>query len=165
MKIEQKALGKLLVVVSVFLLALLIFIKLNFDQQGALLCEAVYTDPTVGMDECPAHNNSSSWLLLLAFAIAFLIFAVGIYLLFTPRETTTAQSEKSFTEIDVSTLSEEEKRVYELLKFNKGSIYQGDLLKETGFSKVKLSRILDKMQNREILDRKRRGMANIVILK
>ena len=68
-------------------------------------------------------------------------------------------------EIDTSTLTEEENKIYNLIKLNKGSIYQSDIMKQTQLSKVKVSRVLDRMEGKSILERKRRGMTNIVILK
>ncbi|MBI4983154.1 MarR family transcriptional regulator [Candidatus Woesearchaeota archaeon] len=46
-----------------------------------------------------------------------------------------------------------------------GSAYQSDLIKETRLTKVKVTRILDKLEGRGLIERKRRGMTNIVILK
>ena len=39
-----------------------------------------------------------------------------------------------------------------------------DLIKESGMNKVKVSRILDRLEGKGLIDRKRRGMTNIVIL-
>ena len=38
------------------------------------------------------------------------------------------------------------------------------LIQETGFSKVQMTRILDRMEGRKIIERKRRGMTNVIIL-
>ena len=55
--------------------------------------------------------------------------------------------------------------MYDIIKGKNGSAYQSDLIKETGFSKVKVTRILDKMETADIIERKRRGMTNIIVLK
>ncbi|MBI5072205.1 MarR family transcriptional regulator, partial [Candidatus Woesearchaeota archaeon] len=65
----------------------------------------------------------------------------------------------------LSKLDEDEKKIYELLKKSNGSVYQTDIIKETGYSKVKITRILDKMELAQIVERKRRGMTNIIVLK
>ena len=44
-------------------------------------------------------------------------------------------------------------------------MYQSDVMKELELSKVKVTRILDRLEGKGILERKRRGMTNIVILK
>ena len=58
-----------------------------------------------------------------------------------------------------------EKKIFEILTKSEGSAYQSDLVKQTSLSKVKITRILDKMENKGIIERKRRGMANIIIIK
>jgi uncharacterized membrane protein len=62
-------------------------------------------------------------------------------------------------------LSEEEKLIVNLLKESEGTIYQSELVDKTGFTKVKVTRILDRLEGKKIIERKRRGMTNIVILK
>ncbi len=62
-------------------------------------------------------------------------------------------------------LDDEEKKIYDLIMEADGSIFQSDLVEKTGLSKVKVTRILDKLEGRKIIERKRRGMTNIVILK
>lgn len=62
-------------------------------------------------------------------------------------------------------LDNEEKKIYDLIKTADGSIFQSELVDKTGFSKVRVTRILDKLEGRKIIERKRRGMTNIVILK
>ena len=57
------------------------------------------------------------------------------------------------------------KLVKHIIKNKDGSAYQTDLIKETGFSKVKISRVLDRLEAKDILERKRRGMTNIIVLK
>ena len=44
-------------------------------------------------------------------------------------------------------------------------MFQSDLVEKSEFPKAKVSRILDKMEARGLLERKRRGMANAVVLK
>ena len=75
------------------------------------------------------------------------------------------QDALQFQKVDLSKLDEEEIKIYELLKKSEGSVYQSDLVRETGISKVRITRILDRMETKRILERKRRGMANLVVLK
>ena len=46
-----------------------------------------------------------------------------------------------------------------------GSVYQSDLIKETKKSKVQVSRVLDKLEGKGLIERKRRGMTNVIVLK
>src|SRR3989344_7417119 len=71
-----------------------------------------------------------------------------------------AQKAHDSREIDMSRLDSDEKKVFEILQDAKGSVFQSEIIKRTGYTKVKISRILDKMEQREIIERKRRGMSN-----
>ena len=46
-----------------------------------------------------------------------------------------------------------------------GSIFQSELVNKSGHTKVKVTRILDRLEGKDLIERKRRGMTNIVILK
>jgi uncharacterized membrane protein len=159
---KQKKIGMLIIGFSIILIVLLGLLKLNIEAQEAFLCEAVHTNPELDINQCPVHQGNTSWPVDIAFGIGFLILGSGLYMFFEKSERMPIQSPISE---DTSKLDDDEKRIYEILKENKGSAFQGHIVKETGFSKVKTSRILDKMENRQIIERKRRGMANVVVLK
>ncbi len=157
---KAKQIGIALIGLAVILLGLLVYVKIDTDRQGAFLCEAVEADPNLTMQMCPAHENKSSWFLLIAFGIAFLVLGAGAYLLFAPQE---AAAKKQV--LDRTKLDESEKRVVDLLQSHDGSMYQSDLMRELGLSKVQMTRLLDKLEAKKAIDRKRRGMTNIIILK
>jgi uncharacterized membrane protein len=62
-------------------------------------------------------------------------------------------------------LNENEKLVLDKLFKSNGIIFQSNLVKKTGFTKVRITRILDKLENKGIIERRRHGMTNKVILK
>src|SRR3989338_7898516 len=166
MNINQKSIGSVLVGFSLILLFILIVVKFNVDKEEAYVCSITHADPKLNIEECPAHNSNNSWLLVSAFGLSFLILASGVLLLFLPvkKEGALEAGHPVIKEVDVSTLDEEEKKIYGLIKLKEGSMYQSDLIKETGLTKVRISRILDKLEGRGIIERKRRGMTNIVVL-
>lgn len=65
----------------------------------------------------------------------------------------------------LSTLNPEEKTVFEKIIESEGTIFQSDLVEKTNFSKVKVTRIIDKLEGKGLVERRRRGMTNVVILK
>ena len=95
------------------------------------------------------------------FLIITFIIAIGLYFLISVK---LQENKKSFS-IDTKNLDNEEKVIIDKLKEKQGSMYQSDLIKETQYSKVKMTRILDKLESKGILEKKRRGMTNIVVLK
>ncbi len=90
--------------------------------------------------------------------MAFIIL-IGLYLIFFTKE------KKKLTKTKEITLDQDEKLILEKIKESEGTIFQSDLVEKTDFNKVKVTRILDKLEGRKIIERKRRGMTNVVILK
>ena len=152
-----KKIGYVLIISSLILLGAMFFIKADSDKQATYLCELTAADPSLDMENCPAHQSNLSWFITFAFVIAFLVLVAGIYLL-------TLKDEKKPKKVDTSKLDKQEKSIYDVLKKH-DSIYQSDLIKETGFSKVKITRILDKLESKNLIERKRRGMTNVIFLR
>ena len=160
MALNKRKIGLIFVILSLLLLSVLVFVKSEIDSQEAFLCEAVHSNPDLEMDQCPAHTSNLSWLFVVAFGVAFLFLGIGIYIMFMPAQAKTVENK-----VDLSKLDDDEKKIYGLLKQNEGSMYQSDIMKELEFSKVQTTRILDKLESKKIIDRKRRGMTNIVVLR
>lgn len=59
----------------------------------------------------------------------------------------------------------DEKEIVKLIIAEGGTIFQSQLVEKSGFSKSKVSLILDRLEAQRILERKRRGMTNAVVLK
>lgn len=161
---NQKTIGYALIASGILLVVLLSAVKLQNDEQATMLCD-VFSKQDWSMNNCPAHKNPISWYLLPAFAVAILIIAVGCYLAFIKQKQKTVEEVQSAPAFDASSLDGEELQVWNLLLESNGSLYQSDLLKKTSFSKVKLSRVLDKLESKGAVEKKRRGMANLVIAK
>ena len=158
-----KTTGYLLIAFSAVLFIILTFVKIEYDKQAAFICKT-FDKNDLNMEKCPAHENNASWLFTAAFGITFLAFGFGLYMLLLPKISAETMK-KEFKQIDTSKLDEEEKKVYDFIKNRGGSSYQTDLIKETESSKVKITRVLDKLESKGILERKRRGMTNIIVLK
>ena len=164
MNLNLKTLGILLIVFSTILLITLSFVKTDVDTQSTFLCEKVQ-EKNISMSECPVHKSNISWMIVLAFGVGFLLFGIGTYLVLTHKKSI-IQEETPVKKIDTSKLDADEKKVYDLLKTKEGgTAYQTVLVQETGYSKVKITRILDKLETKNIIERKRRGMTNLVVLK
>ena len=127
----------------------------------------VAENPDLTMDDCPAHEQNSSWIILLAFAINFVILLNGIYLFSSKRDKKEQEKAAKIQQaVDLSKLEEDEKKIFKLIQEKNGSMYQSDIVKETELGKVKVTRILDGLEHKHnLVERKRRGMTNIVILK
>ena len=62
-------------------------------------------------------------------------------------------------------MTKDEGTVMNFILESNGSIFQSQLVEKTGFNKVRVTRILDNLEGRGLIERKRRGMTNIVLLK
>lgn len=160
-KFGQKQLGYGLIGLAVLLLVILSFVMSALTHEGQVLCDLIDENPNMTMSQCPAHNPTTNYLMVMAFGLAFIILASGIFLAAVPIGGQKKESEK----IDLSKLDENEQKIYSLLKGSEGSMYQSDIQKQAEMSKVQVTRILDKMESKNIIERKRRGMTNIVVLK
>ncbi|MDP7494684.1 MAG: MarR family transcriptional regulator [Candidatus Undinarchaeales archaeon] len=65
----------------------------------------------------------------------------------------------------LDTLEGEEREVYRLVTEADGSIMQSDIVNNTSLTKVKVTRLLDKLEGKGLVERRRRGMGNLVVLK
>ncbi|HDL02454.1 MAG TPA: MarR family transcriptional regulator [Candidatus Pacearchaeota archaeon] len=103
----------------------------------------------------------------LSLVIAALILIIGIFLIWSPeseRVVIKKVREKVKKKIDLSGLDGEERRVVEILRREKGAFFQKSVMEELGCGKVKMTRIVDKLEAKGLLERKRRGMNNILVL-
>jgi len=101
-------------------------------------------------------------------AIAGLVLVVGLFLIFSkPDERVIVKKikeKKLKKKIDLSGFRSDEKEVFKLIQ-DEGTIFQANLIERTGFGKGKMTRILDKLDGKDLIDRKRRGLTNVVVLK
>lgn len=89
------------------------------------------------------------------------ILALGFYLLFFNKEKFIEQKD-----YDLIKLNSEEKKVFFFIKENKDKgIYQSNIVEHFDFPKSKVTRLLDKLEKADIIERKRRGMTNVIFLK
>ncbi|MDP2908774.1 MAG: MarR family transcriptional regulator [Nanoarchaeota archaeon] len=111
--------------------------------------------------------------------IMVFVILVGIYLIFfgkeekvvtkirtiKPQITEPKKITKENYQNVLKGLGVDERLVFEKIIGSEGSMFQSDLVEKTGMPKVKVTRVLDKLEGKGLVERKRRGMTNIVVLK
>jgi len=160
---ENKNVGYLLLGVSL-LIVIVIFmfnsvlkeiVKTSCGEEHAIVCPMTET------------VNQQTYL---ALGIVGLVIIVGLLLIFSKPQkeivfkTKIVEKKIKNKKIDKTGLRPEEKQVLDIIENNK-AVFQSDIIDRTGFGKAKMTRIIDRLEGRGFVERKRRGMTNIVVLK
>ena len=160
---ENKHIGWLLLIVSILVIIFTFFYSNALDDAVRTSCFLQHGD----VQSCEMFDSVTKQTYF-ALAIAGVLVIVSLFLLFSkPKERLIIKKikEKRIQKnIDLSGFRREEKEVYNLVKEN-GAIFQADLIEKTGFSKARMTRIVDKLEGHGLVERKRRGMTNVVVLK
>src|SRR3989344_6870410 len=158
---ENKNVGWLIIGISAVIIGIIYLFNnamKNIIMQGCpLFKEGIY---------CPALGTITQQTYL-SLAIVGVLVIIGIILIFTkPLEKIIIKNikeKKVEKKIDLSKFRPEEKKVFSMIKEH-GAIFQADLIEKSGFGKAKISRIIDRLEGNGLVERKRRGMTNVVVL-
>jgi uncharacterized membrane protein len=103
----------------------------------------------------------------LALGIVGILIVLGFVLIFSkPEERIIIKKVKERKKkIDKSKLDSDERKVVSFLEKENGAVFQKTLMEKLEIGKVKTTRLLDKLEAKQIVERKRRGMNNIVVLR
>jgi len=105
----------------------------------------------------------------LGLGIALLIAVIGLFLIISkePEKIIIKKVKEKLRKkkIDLRGLDKDEKVVIKILQEEHGAIFQKTLMEKLEVGKVKITRLLDKLEAKQFLERKRRGMNNIVVLR
>ncbi|MBI4895055.1 MAG: MarR family transcriptional regulator [Candidatus Aenigmarchaeota archaeon] len=159
-----KYIGIFLIIVSLGLGLFSLYNKINSDN---LATELMNETGSCYIGSTCLHDQSNiNFTIILGSAVILLFVGLGILLI------NNIKSKETVKEIIIKKyypkpkyLSQETKKIYEIISNSEGSILQGELVTKSGMNKVKVSRLLDKMEIQGLVERKRHGMSNIVILK
>lgn len=103
----------------------------------------------------------------ISLAITGLVLLIGIYLIFSKEEVIIKKIKQrpKKKKISLKGLDKDEKKVIKRLQEENGAIFQAALKEEMEIGKVKMTRMIDKLEAKQLVERKRRGMNNIIVLK
>lgn len=159
---ENKNVGYLILGISILVLLIVFLYNKSIDDYAAVACPLVHEGK-----ECPAQNAIDQQAYI-AYGIVGLLFIISLVLIFSKPQKEVivkkVKDRKTKKKMYTSTLKPEEKKVLFLVKENK-AIFQADLIEKTGFGKAKMTRIIDRLEGKGFVERKRRGMTNVVVLK
>lgn len=161
MFISPQKIGLIIIGISIILSLFMFFLT----QTLMRLRLELHEDCPLPLEACP-YKSSVPIESVAGFVLAIGIGIFGVFLtLGSKRVEGIGSQQKSEFKQKVESLHGEEEKVYQIIADADGSIFQSDLVAKAGFSKVKVSRILDRLEIKGIVERRRRGMSNLVVLK
>ncbi len=156
---ENKHVGWLVIGISVIMIGIIFLFS-------SALQKIVTNSCSMEKEVCPMYQTINQQTYL-ALSIVGLLIILGIVLIFSkPKEkivTRTIRERKK--PLDLSGLDGKEKSVVKMIQDENGVIFQSALTEKLGIGKVGLTRLLDKLEAKQIIERKRRGMNNVVVLR
>ncbi|MBI2207923.1 MarR family transcriptional regulator [Candidatus Woesearchaeota archaeon] len=156
---NNKSLGIIIVALSAILLYIMVSFSLNIAKSEAVAC----VHPGGGPCPITAHIPLASYF---GFLVALTIGILGFYIFVNSGVTEKMQKEVAEKiRMAAKGLQGDEKKAYEIIAASDGAIFQAELVEKMEYAKVKVSRILDKLEGKGLIERRRRGLANMVLIK
>ncbi len=155
---ENKNVGMLIIGIAVIMAIIVIMFNSILKENLGLTCSH---GPT-----CEMYTNLNVQTGI-SLAIVAIILIIGLVIMFSkPKERIVVKTIKQKKKrLDLSNLDKKEKEAVKILEEENGTMFQATLMEKLGIGKVGITRLLDKLEAKQIIERKRRGMNNIVVLK
>ena len=160
---ENKYVGWLVIGMALLIVVIILLFNSTLKEIVTASCTTAHGDVTL----CPMYDTINKQTYL-ALSIVGILMTLGSVLIFSKqtekiiiKKIKEKKEEKNY---DLRDLRSEEKDVFNLVRENE-AIFQADIIDKTEFGKAKISRILDRLEGRGLIERKRRGMTNVVVLK
>lgn len=177
----NKKLGFVIILFGILLVILLFLFKAREDYYISLY---VKQEETCFLEDGTClHEDRNFLVYIFGSVLSVLLIFLGLFLIFSyeikrknkynginNENINDEKNQKNLVKennklLDKSNLLPDEKIVFEKIVESNGAIFQSELVEKTNYSKVKITRILDKLEGRGLIERKRRGMTNVVVLK
>ena len=155
--------GKILAIFGLIASTFAIFVKLMTPTSVQFIIDG----SVIEFSNIPEIYGSSD--LILVSVSSFVMGSSLVYLWLIDRNEH-VQAETSLLTKNWDALLErlsnpDEQRIVSLIIDEGGTIFQSQLVDRSGYSKSKVSLILDRLEAKKILERKRHGMSNAIVLK
>ena len=147
---------------------------------GAIIYMFNQAMTTIVATECTHGTSCPMWGTIgfetnVALGLMIIVIGIGLYLIFFSKDEVIVRRITEKVDIKrptketygkvLKTLQGDERLVLEKIIEADGSIFQSDLVDKSGLGKVKVSRVLDKLEGQGLVERKQRGMTNVILLK
>ncbi len=155
---ENKKVGLIIIGISILIGIIILIFNLGLKD---IISQSCSHGP-----ECEMYDTlrTQTWIGVFLLVI---ILGIGIFVMKSkPEERVIVKKikEKRIKK-DYSSLDKKEKEVVDLLVKEGNAMFQADVMEKIGIGKVGMTRLLDKLEAKQIIERKRRGMNNMIVLK
>jgi uncharacterized membrane protein len=156
---ENKQVGLLIIGIAVLLVGIIFLFK-------SALIDVTTSSCSMEEEICPMYKTINQQTYL-ALSIVGVLIIIGLVLIFTkPKEKIIVKIKKEKKkQLNLKNLDKKEIEVIQILQKENGAVFQSSLMERLGVGKVGITRLLDKLEAKQLIERKRRGMNNIVVLK
>lgn len=160
---ENKYVGYILIGVSIMFIVVILLFNFALKEIIETSCGQVHGEI------CPMNKTVNTQTVISFLIVGFLLIVSFIFIFSKPQKevvvrTRFLKNNSKLKKVDYSGLRSDEREVLNLIKENQ-AIFQADLIEKTGMGKAKMSRIIDRLEGRGYVERKRRGLTNVVVLK
>jgi len=172
-----KIIGIILIIVSVTVGIFGVWLKSYNDK---IAQTQINETGTCYLPDGTCIHATSDNIMYVAVGIAVFLAALGVFLILKKKEPQKVvvkriiekqivekpaeKKEPAFVEAP-KTLGPESRQIFDIVKDAGGAVLQGEIVSKSGMDKVKVSRILDKLEMQGLIERRRHGMSNMVVLK
>jgi uncharacterized membrane protein len=155
---ENKKVG--LIVIGIAILMAVIVLIFNFTLKDI-------TSQSCSMGTSCSMYKAITIQTAVSFSIVAIILIIGIVIFFSkPKEKIIVKiKHEKKKKLNLNGLDKKEKEVIDFLQKENGAVFQSTLMEKLEIGKVGITRLLDKLEAKQLIERKRRGMNNIVVLK
>ncbi|MBM3228781.1 MarR family transcriptional regulator [Candidatus Pacearchaeota archaeon] len=157
---ENKQVGFLILGIAVLLIVIIFLFQGALREIVAVGCGIEHSLV------CPMNETIDQQTYLALVIVGVLIIFSGVLIFTKPKERIVIRKIKDKKKkLDLSKLDKKEKEVIRILEEENGTIFQAELMEKLGVGKVGITRLLDKLEAKQLIERKRRGMNNVVVLR
>lgn len=159
---ENKQVGYLLLGISILMIVIIFLFDSTLKDFVADNCTLAHG----GANICPMNKTINDQTTLSLVIVGIIVLFALVLIFARPKEKIVikkVKEKKELKPVDFSQFTPEEKKVFQFIR-EQGAIFQADLIEKTQFGKAKMTRIIDRLEGRGLVERKRRGMTNVVVL-
>lgn len=155
---KQKNIGFALIAVTVILALTVAAYTIEIREKTMDSCPFMENG-----EECP-HSDYIPWQTFMGGAMVLVLGIFSFFLITDENKTTETKRTAELKKV-ATTLKGDQRKLYDMIINGDGAVLQSDLVDDSDFNKVKVSRLLDKLEGKGLIERKRRGMTNLVVAK